>query len=151
MFNKQLRRNIVALDAQIGALSNELDGMKKDTKYDAKMRTLGDLAELRNNLVKSKVDDKSDVIIEIDRQIEELAMLIRNVESDESYMSKVKKLEDLTEIRCKLSEAKVKESNVPAIIGLAGSIAGIVLVLKHEQAEIITSKAFSMATKMFRG
>jgi hypothetical protein len=50
-----------------------------------------------------------------------------------------------------LSEAKVNESNMPAVIGLVGSLSAILLVLKHEEANVITSKAFSIATKMFRG
>jgi predicted RNase H-like nuclease (RuvC/YqgF family) len=151
MFNKQLKKNIKSLDVQIGQLSVELEGLKKDTKYDIKMRTLSDLADLRNKLVKNKEDEKRDVVIELDRQIEELTALISKVESDEIYLAKVKKLEDLTKVRCQLSEVKVKESNVPAIISLVGSVGAIVLVLKHEKVDIITSKAFSMATKMFRG
>lgn len=153
MFNKQLRHNIVALDAQIGELSKELEGLKKDTKYDVKIRTLMDLTELRSKLVNKDDKDKSksDVIVELDRQIEELTKMVAHLESDESYMTKFKKLEDLTNIRCQLSEAKVKESNVPVIISGVIGLGGILLVLKHEKAEIITSKAFSIATKMFRG
>lgn len=153
MFNKQLRKNIVALDAQIGELSAELEGLKKDTKYDVKIRTLMDLTELRSKLAgkDEKGKPSSDVIIELDKQIEELTKMVAHLASDEVYTAKVKKLEDLTNIRCQLSEAKVSESNVPAIISGVVGITGILLVLKHEKAEIITSKAFSIATKMFRG
>lgn len=152
MFNKQLRNNISKLDAQIGKLSEELDGLKKDTKYDVKMRTLGDLIDLRCKLTQNQKDGKlSDTVVELDRQIEELTMIINKVESDEVYSAKLKKLEDLTAIRCKLSEAKVKESNVPAIISGVVGISTVLLVLKHEKADIITSKAFGIATKMFRG
>lgn len=151
MFNKQLRQNIGFLDAQIGELSRELDGLKKDTKYDAKIRMLGDLADLRVKLVKDKNDEKSDTVVELDKQIEELTRMVIQLESDEVYTAKVKKLEDLVGLRCQLSEAKVRESNVPAIITGVAGLTAIVLVLKHEQTEIITSKAFSIATKMFRG
>jgi predicted RNase H-like nuclease (RuvC/YqgF family) len=151
MFNKQLRHNIGALDAQIGELSKELEGLKKDTKYDVKIRTLGDLIEFRSKLVKNQGDEKSDVVIELDKQIEELTMIIYNVESDEEYTAKLQKLEDLTKIRCQLSDAKVKESNAPAVMSSLVGLGAIVLVLKHEKADIITSKAFSIATKMFRG
>jgi predicted RNase H-like nuclease (RuvC/YqgF family) len=151
MFNKQLRQNIGFLDAQIGELTKELEGLKKDTKYDAKIRILSDLTDLRVKLVKDKDNDKSDTIVELDKQIEELTRVVIHLESDEVYTAKVKKLEDLVNLRCQLSEAKVRESNVPAILSLVGSVGAIVLVLKHEQAEIITSKAFSIATKMFRG
>jgi|SRR5437763_6923994 predicted RNase H-like nuclease (RuvC/YqgF family) len=155
MFNKQLRHNIKALDAQIGELSNELEGLKKDTKYDVKIRTLGDLIDFRSKLVKNKEDEKSDIIVELDKQIEELTKMIIHLESDEDYTSKIKKLEELTVIRCQLSEAKVKESNAPAVI--SGTLTGVIgltailMVIKHEKTDIITSKAFSIATRMFRG
>lgn len=151
MFNRQLRKNIGLLDAQIGELGKELEGLKKDTKYDVKIRTLSDLTDLRSKLVKSKDDEKSDVIIELDKQIEELAKMIIHLESDEVYMAKVNKLEDLTKIRCLLAEAKVKESNAPAIISGVVGLSAILLVLNYEKTEIVTSKAFSIATKMFRG
>ena len=144
MFNKQLRQNIGFLDAQIGELTKELEGLKKDTKYDAKIRILSDLTDLRVKLVKDKDNEKSDTVVELDKQIEELTRMVIHLESDEVYTAKVKKLEDLVNLRCQLS-------NVPAILSLVGSVGAIVLVLKHEQAEIITSKAFSIATKMFRG
>lgn len=152
MFNKQLRNNIKALDAQIGELTKELEGLKKDTKYDVKTRTLGDLIEFRCKLMKGREDKApSGVVLELDKQIEELTMLIQHIESDEVYTAKAQKLDDLTKIRCQLSDAKVKESNAPTIItGLVG-LSAIVLVLKHEEANVITSKAFSIATKMFRG
>jgi hypothetical protein len=152
MFGRQLRQNIGALDVQIGRLSKELEGLRKDTKYDVKMKTLMDLTELRSRLAKSKDDkESSDVIVGLDKQIEELTSLIENLGSDEAYTAKIKKLEDLTKIRCQLAEAKVKESNAPAIISGVVGISAIVLVLRYEKAEVITSKAFSMATKMFRG
>lgn len=151
MFNKQLRKNIKALDVQIGVLSTELAGLKKDTKYDVKVRTLGDLVEFRSKLVKNKEDEKSDVVIELDKQIEELTKMISHLASDEVYTAKMNKLDELTKIRTMLSEAKVKESNAPAVISGVIGLSAILLVLKHEEANIITSKAFSIATKMFRG
>jgi archaellum component FlaC len=152
MFNRQLKKNIVMLDKQIGELSNELNGLMKDTKYDVKMRTLEDLTELRGKLAKGLKDgETSDALVELDKQIEELTMLIINLHSDVAYSEKLKKLEDLTKARCQLSDAKTKESNVPAIISGVVGLSAIVLVLKYEEANIITSKAFNMIPKMFRG
>jgi predicted RNase H-like nuclease (RuvC/YqgF family) len=153
MFNKQLRNNIKALDAEIGLLSKELEGLKKDTKYDVKIRTLGDLVEFRCKLAEKQKEGepKSDVIVELDRQIEELAKLIGNLESDEVYSAKIHKLEELTKVRCQLAEAKSKESKAPVIISGMFGLSAIGLVLYYEKTEIITSKAFSIATKMFRG
>lgn len=152
MFNKQLRDNIELLDVQIGELSKELEGLKRDTKYDVKIRTLGDLTDLRCKLIKGLEDKpKSEIVIELDKKIEELTAIIINVESDEEYLAKVNKLESLTKIRCQLSETKVKESNAPAIISGIVGISAILLVLNYEKTEIVTSKALSIATKMFRG
>jgi predicted RNase H-like nuclease (RuvC/YqgF family) len=152
MFNKQLRHNIKSLDAQIGELSKELEGLKKDTKYDSKIRMLSDLIGFRTQLAgKNEKDSKSDAIVELDRQIEELTKLVENLVSDEVYIAKMQKLEELTKVRCLLAEAKVKESNAPAIIGLVGSISGILLVLNYEKKDIITSKAIGIATKLFGG
>jgi predicted RNase H-like nuclease (RuvC/YqgF family) len=153
MFNKHLRHNIDSLDLQIGELSKELDGLKKDTKYDVKIRLLSDLTDLRVKLVgkNEKADEKSDVVIELDRQIEELAKMIGFLESDEVYTETLHKLDELTKVRCQLAEAKVKESNAPVIITSLVGLSAIALVLHYEKAEIVTSKAFGIATKMFRG
>jgi predicted RNase H-like nuclease (RuvC/YqgF family) len=151
--SKQLRHNIESLDEQIGKLSKELEGLKKDTKYDVKIRTLSDLIDFRTKLVEKdeKGKTKSDIVVELDRQIEELTKMIEHLESDEVYTAKLKKLEDLTNVRCRLAEAKVKESNAPVIISGVVGISAILLVLHYEKAEIVTSKAFGIATKMFRG
>lgn len=152
MFNRQLKNNIKMLDVQIGELNEELNGLKRDTKYDVKMRTLEDLMELRCKLSKSLKDgETSDVLIELDRQIEELTMIISKLHSDIEYTEKVKRLEELTKVRCQLSEVKSKESIAPLLISGGVSIGATLLVLKHEKTEIITSKAYNIVTKMFRG
>lgn len=152
MFNRQLRKNIAMLDVEIGELGKELNGLAKDTKYDVSMRALEDLTELRCKMTKSLKDNEtSDVLIELDKQIEEHTMIIKGVHSDVAYAEKLKKLEELTKARCQLSEVKSKESNAPVVItGLVG-LSAIALVLHYEKTEIVTSKAFSIATKMFRG
>ena len=61
------------------------------------------------------------------------------------------KLERLTELRCKLSESSKLGSVKPAVVtGLFG-VVSMVMVLKYEEKDIITSKAFNMVTSMFRG
>ena len=83
----------------------------------------------------------------INKLIEELIQTDDKDKADEIQ----KNIDNATELRCKLSSNKVDESYSKEIVtGLIG-IAGMVLVLQHEKADIITSKAFSMATKMFRG
>lgn len=151
MFNKQLRKNIEAMDLQIGNLSEELHSLKRDTKYDVKIKTLTDLVEVRSKLTKNEDSSRNDTINELDKRIEEITMVLGQLEYDEEYSAKVKRLEELTSIRCQLADAKVKESNAPAIISGVIGVSAVLLVLHHEKTDIITSKAFSMATKMFRG
>lgn len=151
MFNRQLKQNIKALDAEIGKISKEIEGLKRDTKYEVKMRTLTDLAELRCKLAKGQNEKNlSGIVIELDRQIEELAMIIAKTEVDEVYTAKLKKLEDLSKIRAELSECKVKESNAPAVISGVVGISAVLLVLNYEKTDIVTSKAFGIATKLFK-
>lgn len=74
------------------------------------------------------------------------------IEEDEDKLELIqKKIDKATELRCKLSESKVADSYTKEIITGAIGIGSMILVLKHEKADIITTKAFSMATKMFRG
>ena len=151
MFNRQLKHNIKALDVEIGKLSKDIEGLKKDTKYEVKMRTLTDLAELRSKLAKGQREDQlSDVVVELDRQIEELAIMITKIGYDENYTAKLKKLEDLSKIRSELSECVVKESNTPAVISGVVGISAILIVLNYEKKDIITSKAFGMLPKLFK-
>jgi predicted RNase H-like nuclease (RuvC/YqgF family) len=152
MFNKQLRNNIKALDLQISELSKEIRELKQTNKYDVKKRTLEDLIELRDKITKGLGEDQtSKAVDELNRQIEEIAMELVKLELDEVYLDKMNRLNDLTKIRYQLSEVKVKESNAPIIISGVVSISAIALIMKYEEANIITTKAFGIATKMFRG
>lgn len=63
----------------------------------------------------------------------------------------MEKLNKLIELRTKLEENRVKGSVKPMLISGAFSVASIALVLKYEEANVITSKAFGMATSMIRG
>lgn len=99
MFNKQLKANIKAIDAQIGKLMEEL-------------------------------------IVEVNR---------------DTYEEIQSKIDDLTKTRTAMSESIARESNAKEIItGVIGLVA-TTAVLKHENINVITSKAFGIATKMFRG
>lgn len=150
---KQLNVNIKDLDLQIGKLNKELEEMEKDSKYEATMDKLKNLAEIRVNLAKGLKDGEkaSPAMLELDKQIEELTKMMVYLGRDEKYSDKLAKLEELTKIRCQLAESKVKASVKPAVVtGLFG-MASMVVVLKYEQAEVITSKAFGMATSMFKG
>lgn len=152
MFNKQLKVNIVELDVQIRRLSSELEDLKKDSKYEIKMEKLEALVELKCKLAKTvKEGETTDAIIELDKQIEELAKAMINLEKDEAYASKIKQLEDLTNVRTQLAECKVKESHAKEIISGILGVSAMMLVLNYEKTDIVTSKAFGIASKLFRG
>lgn len=149
MFNKQLKLNIADIDKIIGVLSKEIEEHKKDSKYEIKMEKLQALTEIRSKL--GKVDDKnkSDAVIELDKQIDELTKVICHLESDYEYAAKLKKLEDLTKIRTQLADSKVKESLAPHLISGALSLGAVLLVLNYEKTEIIRGQAFGVAMKLF--
>jgi hypothetical protein len=149
MFNKQLKLNIADIDAQIGVLSKEIEQHKRDSKYEVKMEKLEALTELRLKLGKIDDKNKSDTIIELDKQIEELTKVVIHLEKDEAYSTKLKKLEDLTKIRTQLSENKVRESLAPHLISGALGLGAVAMVLNYEKTEIIRGQAFSVAMRLF--
>jgi hypothetical protein len=151
MFNKQLKVNIKDLDVQIGKLSKEVEELKKDNKYEATMDKLKSLTELRVNLAKSlKEDETSDAVLEMDKQIEELTKLIQNLGRDEEYSDKLAKLEELTKVRCQLAESKENGSVKPIVVSGLLSVASLVIVLKYEEKDVITSKALDITRNMFK-
>jgi hypothetical protein len=149
MFNKQLKLNIADIDTQIGVLSKEVEEHKKDSKYEVKMEKLQALTELRFKLGSVNDKDKSETIIELDKQIEELTKIIGHLEKDEEYSAKLKKLEDLTKIRTQLSDSKVRESLAPHLISGVLGLGTVLLVLNYEKTDIIRGQAFGLATKLF--
>lgn len=149
---KQLNVNIVQLDLQISKLSDELNKMEKDNKYEATMDKLKNLTELRATLAKSlKDNEKSDAVVEMDKQIEELTVMLTHMCRNEEYSDKLAKLEELTKVRCQLAESKVNASVKPIVVSGVLSIASLAIVLKYEEKEVITSKAYDMVKGMFRG
>lgn len=88
----------------------------------------------------------------IDEEIGEITLGLTQTDDEAEMKVMVKRIEELTDIRNVLSNNKVNESYAKEIISGSLAIAGIVIVLKYEKEDIITStKAFSMATKLFRG
>lgn len=90
-------------------------------------------------------------IKDLDAQIQSLIEELFAAEDVEEHGEILKRIDELTEVRNKLSHDKVNESHAGAIISGALGIASMAMVLKFEKADIITSKAFGMATSMFRG
>lgn len=152
MTNKQIQLNIKEMDSRISGLTKEIAQMEGPLGFERKMSMLKDLSLLRQQLGGAYSGESgSNVLEELDNQIKELVDDLKGHEKEEDYQSKIQKLEDITKIRCQLAESKVKSSNAPIIIsGLLG-IGAMLLVLNYEKTDIVTSKAFSIATKLFRG
>lgn len=90
-------------------------------------------------------------IKEIDVEINKLIVEMKDIEDEDERNAIETRIDKLSIIRQKMSEDLVNESYSKEILAGAVSLGAIVLVLKHEKSEIITTKAFSMATKLFRG
>lgn len=87
----------------------------------------------------------------IDFKIALLSTKLTSEDSDMEYRKALTKIEDLTKVRCQLAASLQESSNKGAVISGLFGVAGIVIVLKYEEKEVITSKAFSMLTGLFRG
>lgn len=99
MFNKQLKRNIQAVDVKIGKLYEDLNKATSDDEKETILSMIHELADLRN----------------------------------------------------KLSETKARESVASVVIPGAIGLAAIFMVIRHEETNVISTKALGLATKLFRG
>jgi DNA repair exonuclease SbcCD ATPase subunit len=152
MLNKQLKLNIRQLDAQIGEIAEELNGMKENNDYESKVRKIEDLTNLRKALTNDKGGETTiskNVIVEIDNQILNLAKKLTDLELDQEYLSKMRQLDNLTKIRGQLMDSMVKNSSIPTIVSGLISISSILIILKYEEKDLITSKAFNIAMSLF--
>lgn len=102
---------------------------------------------MKKLIKKTKLQENIDAL---DLEIGVLTQELIDAQGDE-YDKVSSKIGALTEIRASLANDKVNGSYSRDIISGAVALAGLVLVLKHEKAEIITTKAFSIATKLIRG
>lgn len=87
----------------------------------------------------------------VDKEIGEILTKLESLEAGDDYDKQMETMEKLIKVRDILSNNKVNESYKKEIIAGAISIAGMVLVLRYERADVIATKAFSMATNLFRG
>ena len=152
MFKKQLSVNIKELDEQIAGLNEELKDWNKDSNYDSTMDKLKTLVELRKTLAESlKGNESSEAITEMDMQIKALTKELQTLERDDAYCDKMAKLDELTRIRCELAESQTNGSIKNVVVSGVLGIASVAIVLKYEEKDVITSKAFSMIPSVFRG
>ena len=87
----------------------------------------------------------------IDEEIGKLTEGLVDLAGTDEYGKNIKRIDELTNIRTKLIEGSGDKAIKELLLSGTVTLTSILLVLKYEKADIITSKAFSMATKMFRG
>lgn len=87
--------------------------------------------------------DKLDVMIGM------LLFKADKVDDPSEYEKMLLKIERLVKLRTEIGDSKAKESNKVAIVSGAVQIASILIVLQYEKANVITSKAYSIASGMF--
>lgn len=75
---------------------------------------------------------------------------LKGVDDESEYEIILTRIEDLTKVRCQLAESKTLMSNAKDWIAGSLGVATTMMVLKHEKTEVITSKAFGLAGKLFR-
>lgn len=97
---------------------------------------------MKNPFKKNK--EKSELEKQIDERIDNLGDTADDVDKDEKAVENLKKLIDA---RSEYMGAKI---NPNTIISAVASIGGIVLVLKHEKFEVITSKAWTLIQKAWK-
>lgn len=95
-------------------------------------------------------------IEDLDTKIGKLAEELGTLESDdeaydEKYEMITQKMETLTDLRVKLKDSKVSGSVAPVVTSSLLGIASLVIVLKYEEKDVITSKAMSMLPSLFKG
>ena len=87
----------------------------------------------------------------IDEEIGKLTEELVGAAGTDEYNKIVHRIDNLTTIRSKLVEGSGDKAIKEVLLSGTVTLASILLVLKYEKTDIITSKAFNMATKMFRG
>lgn len=97
-------------------------------------------------------------IKQLDLQIGKLSKELSEMEDTGSYEAKAKMemLKDLTKLRCELADSKVKDKSrafelVPLLASGAIHLTSVLMVLKHEKTDVITSKVWNTVASPFRG
>jgi len=96
-----------------------------------------------NKQIKKNIKDLDVMIAQLNTQL---------IEADEDEYSEIEsKIQSLIKARCDLADSFNKGSVAPLMISGSFGLASVLVVLHYEKSEIITSKAFSMANRMFKG
>ena len=93
---------------------------------------------------------RKDTMEELDNEIKGLVEVLGNISADtDDYQVVADNLKRLTDIRESLKDEKRFEKIKPdTLVNGVISLASIMLILKHEKFDIITTKAFTVATRL---
>ena len=86
----------------------------------------------------------------IDVQISKLLVELSELEDERDIKRIQGRLDDLIRMRTDLAESRDRETMKPIILSGAIQFASILTVLQFEKNDVITSKIFGVATKMFK-
>ena len=89
-------------------------------------------------------------IRDLDNQIGELLSRYEQTEEEIEKTIIFEEIENLTKIRKDLKASKVEGSNSSVWVSGAISIATVVLIMKYEERDVIATKAFNIATRIFK-
>ena len=89
-------------------------------------------------------------IRDLDNQIGELLSKYEHTEEEIEKTIIFEEIENLTKIRTELKASQVEGSNSAIWVSGALSIATVVLIMKYEQTDVIATKAFNIATRIFK-
>lgn len=91
-----------------------------------------------------------DNLKELDNQIGELLTDYEGCKEESRRSALMNEIKELTDIREKLKASRETGSNSHLWVSGTISIATILLVMKYEETNVITSKAYNIATRIFR-
>lgn len=86
----------------------------------------------------------------LDNQIGKLILQYNEEEDEVKRTVLLEEIESLTDIRVDLKTSKVEGSNSHLWISGAISIASILLIMDYEKEDVITTKAWNIATRIFK-
>lgn len=86
----------------------------------------------------------------LDNQIGKLILQYNEEEDEVKRTVLLEEIESLTDIRVDLKTSKVEGSNSHIWISGAISIASMLLIMSYEEEDVITTKAWNIATRIFK-
>ena len=82
----------------------------------------------------------------IDELLEEMSHINKDSETYAAMVTQLTKLYELKEIDCKVDSGRYVDVNT--LVLAAANVAGIVMIVSHERANVVTSKAVNLLMKL---